>query len=146
MAGLNNTLGGIRLYFLGDLDGAEQCYKTALDLRRAAGDQQGELDALIKMREKEGKFLKLDLVTRLKSIAETLAKIREHAPHVVKRYQEQLRERIRRSSPCSSNDTTWTAPSGAILIAAYRPDSYPSGSKMPRVHVVVPAARCIVRR
>lgn len=53
------------------------------------------LDALIRMREKEGKFLKQDLVKRLKSISEKLARIRAHAPQVVKRYQEQLRERIR---------------------------------------------------
>jgi len=49
MARLNNTLGGIRLYYLGDLDGAEDCYKRALALRRDAGDQQGELDALVNL-------------------------------------------------------------------------------------------------
>ncbi|MEJ7730867.1 MAG: adenylate/guanylate cyclase domain-containing protein [Polyangiaceae bacterium] len=49
MARLHNTLGGIRLYYDADLSGAEESYHRALALRRAAGDQQGELDALINL-------------------------------------------------------------------------------------------------
>lgn len=53
------------------------------------------LDALIKMREREGKFLRQDLAKRLQSIAEKAAKVRERAPQAVKRFREQLHERIR---------------------------------------------------
>jgi len=56
---------------------------------------QKALDALVKMREKEGRFLRDDLLKRLKSFSEKVEKIRGHAPEVVKRYQQQLQERIK---------------------------------------------------
>ena len=56
---------------------------------------QKALDDLVKMREKEGKFLRDDLAKRLKIIREKIDKIRSQAPEVGKRYQQQLRERIK---------------------------------------------------
>ena len=56
---------------------------------------QKALDALVKMREKEGKFLRDDLLKRLHVCRDKVAKIRTHAPAVVQRYQQQLRERIK---------------------------------------------------
>jgi len=53
------------------------------------------LDALVKMREKEGKFLREDLSRRLKHCREKIARVRAHAPEVVKRFQQQLQERIK---------------------------------------------------
>lgn len=53
------------------------------------------LDALVKMRQREGKHLAADLQARLAEMRKSVAQIRVRAPEMVKRYQEQLRKRIR---------------------------------------------------
>src|SRR5712671_1706151 len=50
---------------------------------------------LVKMREKEGKFLATDLTNRLGALATGLAAIRQAAPDTVKRYREQLHARVK---------------------------------------------------
>ena len=55
---------------------------------------QAALAKLLKMREKEGKHLCDALVKHLGDVEAEIAKIRTEAPNVVKRYQQQLRERI----------------------------------------------------
>jgi uncharacterized protein (TIGR00255 family) len=56
---------------------------------------QKALAGLVKMREKEGKFLRDDLNKRLNNCRDLFTRIRDHAPQVVKRYQQQLQERIK---------------------------------------------------
>ena len=53
------------------------------------------LDALVKMRTKEGTHLRDDLQARLTTMRKAVDGIKERAPEMVKRYQEQLRQRIR---------------------------------------------------
>jgi uncharacterized protein (TIGR00255 family) len=53
------------------------------------------LTQLVKMREKEGKFLAADLARRLEVLAAGLAAIRQAAPETVKRYREQLHARVK---------------------------------------------------
>ena len=53
------------------------------------------LNQLVKMREKEGKFLATDLTERLDVIAAGRAAVARVAPETVKRYREQLRARIK---------------------------------------------------
>jgi uncharacterized protein (TIGR00255 family) len=53
------------------------------------------LAQLVKMREKEGKFLAADLTSRLGVLATGLAAIRQTAPDTVKRYREQLHTRVK---------------------------------------------------
>jgi uncharacterized protein (TIGR00255 family) len=53
------------------------------------------LAQLVKMREKEGKFLAADLSKRLEVLAAGLAAIRQAAPDTVKRYRDQLRARVK---------------------------------------------------
>ena len=53
------------------------------------------LGQLVKMREKEGKFLTNDLTTRLDLLATGVGRIRHVAPEIVKRYRDQLRARIK---------------------------------------------------
>ena len=53
------------------------------------------LSSLIKMREKEGRHLAKDLIKRLKIVRDSLRKIRQLAPGVVKKYRQSLHERIR---------------------------------------------------
>ncbi len=53
------------------------------------------LDAMVKMREREGEHLAADLQARVKAMRKSLEQIRERAPEMVKHYQEQLRQRIR---------------------------------------------------
>jgi len=53
------------------------------------------IDRLVKMREKEGKFLWSDLGVRLSSLDAGLEQIRSSAPEIVKRYREQLHARIK---------------------------------------------------
>jgi uncharacterized protein (TIGR00255 family) len=57
-------------------------------LRKALGD-------LIKMREREGTHLAKDLQNRIAALRKSVGRVQKHAPEVVKRYQEQLRERIK---------------------------------------------------
>ncbi len=52
---------------------------------------------LLKMREREGRHLAADLRKRLKTVREAVKKVRKIQPDVVKRYREQLRERITRA-------------------------------------------------
>ena len=52
---------------------------------------------LVQMREREGKHLAKDLIKRLKLVRESLRKIRQLQPGVVKRYRQSLRERIERA-------------------------------------------------
>jgi uncharacterized protein (TIGR00255 family) len=53
------------------------------------------LQALVQMREREGAHLCKDLRGRIASMKKGTARIEEQAPAMVKRYQEQLRERIK---------------------------------------------------
>ncbi len=53
------------------------------------------LDALLGMRRREGSHLEDDLRTRIASMHKSVARVQKAAPRMVKRYQEQLRERIR---------------------------------------------------
>jgi len=53
------------------------------------------LAQLVKMREKEGKFLAVDLAARLDMISAGVAKIRQSAPETVKRYRDQLLARVK---------------------------------------------------
>jgi uncharacterized protein (TIGR00255 family) len=53
------------------------------------------ISGLVKMREKEGKFLANDLTERLSLLEAGLALIRKSAPEIVTRYREQLRARIK---------------------------------------------------
>ncbi len=55
------------------------------------------LEGLVKMREKEGRHLRKDLVARLEILEKGARKIRELAPAMVERYREQLHERIQKS-------------------------------------------------
>jgi uncharacterized protein (TIGR00255 family) len=50
---------------------------------------------LVKMREKEGKFLANDLAQRLGFLETGLDQIRKSAPEIVKRYREQLHARVK---------------------------------------------------
>jgi uncharacterized protein (TIGR00255 family) len=53
------------------------------------------LAQLIKMREKEGKFLANDLSQRLALLATGVGHIRQAAPETIKRYREQLHARVK---------------------------------------------------
>lgn len=55
------------------------------------------LKDLVKMREHEGKHLAKDLIKRLKLIRESVRKIRQLQPGVVKRYRQALHDRIARA-------------------------------------------------
>jgi uncharacterized protein (TIGR00255 family) len=54
----------------------------------------GALDSLIKMRVKEGAHLAKDLQSRIKAMRKGVATIKAAAPEMVKRYREQLQQRI----------------------------------------------------
>lgn len=56
---------------------------------------QQALAALLKMREREGAHLDRDLRQRVATMRKAAARIHRQAPAIVKRYQEQLRERIK---------------------------------------------------
>jgi uncharacterized protein (TIGR00255 family) len=53
------------------------------------------MDALVKMREREGEHLANDLKERIARLRQSLAKVETRAPQVVERYREQLLERIK---------------------------------------------------
>jgi uncharacterized protein (TIGR00255 family) len=53
------------------------------------------LDALVKMREREGKHLATDLRKRMDAVAQSVKKLHAHAPGVQARYREQLAQRVR---------------------------------------------------
>jgi len=53
------------------------------------------LDALIKMREREGTHLAKDLQKRIALVRKSVERVQTQAPEALKRYQVQLRERIR---------------------------------------------------
>ena len=53
------------------------------------------LTQLVKMREKEGKYLGADLAGRLDAIAVGVAAVRRAAPETTKRYREQLHARVK---------------------------------------------------
>jgi uncharacterized protein (TIGR00255 family) len=55
---------------------------------------KGALRELVKMREREGKHLAKDLIKRLKTLRECVRKIRALQPGVVRRYRQNLHERI----------------------------------------------------
>ncbi len=55
------------------------------------------LDALVQMRQREGAHLAADLQERLTSMRKSLREIRARAPLMVKQYQEQLRQRIKKA-------------------------------------------------
>jgi len=56
---------------------------------------QKALGALIKMREREGTHLAKDLQKRIAVVRKSVERVQKQAPEVVKRFQEQLRERIK---------------------------------------------------
>src|SRR3989449_9949829 len=53
------------------------------------------LDALMKMREREGTHLAKDLGKRIATARRSVERVQKQAPEVVKRYHEQLRERVK---------------------------------------------------
>jgi uncharacterized protein (TIGR00255 family) len=53
------------------------------------------LAGLVKMREREGTHLAKDLQKRIAFVRKSVERVQKHAPEVVKRYQQQLRERIK---------------------------------------------------
>ena len=55
------------------------------------------LDDLVKMRENEGKHLAKDLIKRLKTVRQSVRKIRQLVPGVVKKYRQVLLERIQKA-------------------------------------------------
>jgi uncharacterized protein (TIGR00255 family) len=55
------------------------------------------LSDLVKMREHEGKHLAKDLIKRLKLVRTAARKVRQLQPAVVKRYRQNLRDRIERA-------------------------------------------------
>ena len=69
-----------------DAESVWSCVETAL--RKA-------LVQLVRMREKEGKFLADDLAQRLGILAAGVEQVRKAAPATVKRYREQLHARVR---------------------------------------------------
>jgi uncharacterized protein (TIGR00255 family) len=52
------------------------------------------LDSLVKMRTKEGSHLAKDLKARISAMRKSVSLVAKEAPQMVKRYQEQLRERV----------------------------------------------------
>jgi len=53
------------------------------------------LDALVKMREREGAHLLRDLKQRIALLRRSVERVQKQAPEVMRRYQEQLRERVK---------------------------------------------------
>lgn len=53
------------------------------------------LTGLVRMREREGAHLAKDLRTRMTGVRASVARVKERAPEVLRRYQQQLRERVR---------------------------------------------------
>jgi uncharacterized protein (TIGR00255 family) len=53
------------------------------------------LEGLLKMREKEGAHLEKDLKSRINLMRKAVGRVKKEAPAMVKRYREQLQERIR---------------------------------------------------
>ena len=68
-------------------------------------DSWGDIDVslrsalrdLVKMREKEGKHLAKDLIKRLKTLRECVRQVRTLQPAVVKRYRQNLHDRIQKA-------------------------------------------------
>jgi uncharacterized protein (TIGR00255 family) len=58
---------------------------------------KGALSQLIKMREKEGRFLSQDLLERVAVMGELVLRIKKLVPSMVERYRVQLHERIKKS-------------------------------------------------
>ncbi len=56
---------------------------------------QAALTMLVRMRVREGAHLAVDLKHRIKAIRHAAARIQQHSPEVRKRYQAQLRDRIK---------------------------------------------------
>jgi uncharacterized protein (TIGR00255 family) len=53
------------------------------------------LDALLKMREREGAHLAKDLSARIGTMRKSVAQVKKHAPSVAEKYREQLMARIK---------------------------------------------------
>jgi uncharacterized protein (TIGR00255 family) len=62
------------------------------DLQKAL---QQALAEMLKMREREGKSLEKDLVSRMKEMKQAVQRIAKRAPEVQVRYREQLQQRIK---------------------------------------------------
>jgi uncharacterized protein (TIGR00255 family) len=62
------------------------------------GALRAALADLLKMREREGKHISADLRKRLKTVLDAVKKVRKLQPDVVKRYRQQLHDRITRAS------------------------------------------------
>jgi uncharacterized protein (TIGR00255 family) len=63
-------------------------------LKKALGQA---LEALIKMRQREGAHLARDLKARISSMRRAVARIQTHAPAVAEKYRQQLSERIKQA-------------------------------------------------
>lgn len=73
----------------GEIDDAEAFWPAVQKALKAA------LDALVKMREREGAHLAKDLKQRIDSLRQSLVTVEKRAPQVAVRYREQLIERIK---------------------------------------------------
>jgi len=73
----------------GEIDDAEAFWPAVQKALKAA------LDALVKMREREGAHLAKDLKQRIDSLRQSLVTVEKRAPQVAARYREQLIERIK---------------------------------------------------
>jgi len=71
---------------LGDADHFWSCLEKSLSQA---------LDSLVKMREAEGMHLNKDLKARITAMKRSVTQVQKEAPAMVKRYTEQLRERIK---------------------------------------------------
>lgn len=55
----------------------------------------GALEQFSESREKEGEHLKADLISKLEGMKQMVAQVEEHAPEVIKEYQEKLFAKVR---------------------------------------------------
>jgi len=72
-----------------DVEDAEQLWPL---VEKAVGRA---LAGLVRMREREGAHLAKDLRSRMAAVRESVTRIQGRAPEVLRRYQQQLRERVR---------------------------------------------------
>ena len=94
--GLENDINVTRLMFSPDVIIADEDAGDYSDLKDVIIDlTNGALDALNEMRGVEGDKLVQDMCARMKTIEETVKKVKERAPKVAEEYKEKLSERIK---------------------------------------------------